>query len=346
MCLLSVFCHAVQSRAEENRQWRIANEHMALEISSQGGVISALHSMGVPDNWLASVEQQAGSPRFGHFLCFDRWGDVTADEAARGIPFHGEAGLIRWNCVRRDLRTLVLETQLPIARLQVVRSLRLASDIAVLEIENTFANPTERVRRYNAVEHAMFAPFWLEDDVRLTSNAVRGRMTSDGVPVPDSEFTWPMARFNGQVWDLRETVRIGASVVASLVFPDDAEWGWVCMENRRTGDVLGYVWKTEDYPWLNLFWSSHEGVMLNRAIEPGTTGLHLPMTELEQVPDQLGRQVLLSLAPGEKRTHRCWCFIAKSTAGEKRVQAVEFDGGSVRIVWSGSDTASVDEPTQ
>jgi hypothetical protein len=40
--------------------------------------------------------------------------------------------------------------------------------------------------------------------------------------------------------------------------------------------MLGYKWKTEDYPWINFWRSMQNGIPMAFGMEFGTTGLHEP----------------------------------------------------------------------
>lgn len=310
---------------------RIANGAIALEIDRQGAVITALRRIGDPVNWYADSAQEDGSPRFGQFLCFDRWGPVTPAEEASGIPFHGEAGVVPWRWTSRADRMVAQRVTLPVSGLQAARRVELVGDAGVFHLVNVFTNPTAEMRDYNAVEHPLLSPKWLGDDTTLRTNATHGRLTNRGEPVPDSGFAWPFARFEGRTWDLRGRVLMGDSVAASLVFPDGAEWAWACLENLRTHEVFGFVWRTADYPWLNLWWSAVDGAVLNRSMEPGTTGLHQPLPRLREVGTELNRPVLCTLAPGESRRREVWGFALRLPAEGGAVVDVTADGRELRL---------------
>ena len=70
------------------------------------------------------------SRQMSHFLCLDRWGWPSQAEAAHGMPYHGEAGLVEWEVVDQ-LRVADggicthLCANLPIANLTVSRRIHL-----------------------------------------------------------------------------------------------------------------------------------------------------------------------------------------------------------------------------
>lgn len=311
----------------------IGNAAVRLNITRMGAMITELRVAGSEGNWLAPSAQTGDAHRFAHYLCFDRWGAVSAAETAEGIPFHGMAGVIPWQWVETGPREVIQKVQLPIHHLIAVRKVALVDDAGVWSIRNVIENPTDITRPYNAVEHLTLSRHWVGPETTLHTNARRGFLTSASEPVPDSDFEWPFARFAGRTWDLRESVLIGVSVVASLVFPDDAEWAWVCLVNRQTNDLYGLVWRTADYPWLDLWWQAEKGKLINRSIEPGTTGLHQPMPILEKARTKLGRPVFNTLAPGAKRSLQAWVFALHLPGPPSKLRTVQVEGSDIHLIF-------------
>ncbi len=96
-----------------------------------------------PLNWEVSTERGAGTATIprpqGHFLCLDRWGAPSEAEAARGIPFHGEATQVIWQVARPvTIQGGRLEAEmacrLPLAGMAVSRriALEVASTVIVV----------------------------------------------------------------------------------------------------------------------------------------------------------------------------------------------------------------------
>ena len=308
----------------------LRNDLMSITVQRDRAIISDLHREGGAGDWLSSQAGDA-SGLFAHFLCFDRWGPVTLEEEARGIPFHGEAAQVPWKWKSAEANAATLEVTLPVSGLQAARAVRISQSAAVFSISNTFRNPTSIERVYNAIEHPTLSEQGLSAETRISTNAIRGFLQRNGKVVPDSTFDWPHARYSGDTWDFRDLVPIDGRVMAALVFPSDAEWGWVCMENRSTGEILGYVWPLADYPWLILWAATHEGRVMTRSIELGTTGLHRPMPELQETAKLLDRPLFHRLQPGEQRTHQLWGFLIKLPRGGSQIEKVRVDKRSVLI---------------
>jgi hypothetical protein len=53
----------------------------------------------------------------------------------------------------------------------------------------------------------------------------------------------------------------------------DGETGWATAANSAKGLLIGYVWKTADYPWLHIWHGIKDGKLWAKGLEFGTTGL-------------------------------------------------------------------------
>jgi len=258
-----------------------------------------------PLNWQAGepepVSASPPKPR-GHFLCLDRWGPPSAAEAKRGVPFHGEAPRVVWQLVKpqddsqRNQRRTEMGCLLPLAGLRIRRTLRLEDDQALLTVVEEVTNTGPRGRIYNMVQHPSIAPPFLDDSTLVDSNAGHGFAQSG--PVPESEqtaSTWPRAVIRGGSVDLTRfrdtTAGVTQSDVSSFVFAESTVYGWVTASNPGRGLLIGYVWKTSDYPWLNIWRYIQNGRVAARGLEFGTTGYHQPFPVLVRTGRILGRSL-------------------------------------------------------
>lgn len=306
--------------------WPLQNDQMVIEVEPRGGIVSEMRMLESPedDRWLSEGDAARANDLYGHFLCFDRWGPVTPEEAADGHQFHGEAARVMWSpVVEEPPLGLVLETTLPVSGLRATRGYHLPSGSGGIQITTTVNNPGYEVRPYNLVEHITLADAWSHPDVRLHTNARTGLVHANGRLVPDAEVNWPAMKLAKARWDLRGEVRQRGRLVVSLVFSEHEEWGWVCLQDPHRNRLLAYVWRTADFPWLNLYWHADDDHVLRRAIEPGTTGLHRPMSELLVASPWLGRPVVHHLAPGAERQRGLWGFAAHTPADAGEIVALE-----------------------
>lgn len=289
--------------AESPSTWELRDGRMRLTVEPGGGVIADLRPVGAETSWLSARPTPSSVEPFGHFLCFDRWGPVTPEEKARGYDFHGEAARVPWDLLAPSTPgQLEIGTTLPRSGLTAWRRIRLAPAGGGFAIHTEVRNPTGESRPYNLVEHITLASPWADASVRIITNARHGILHRQGKPVEDVRVEWPWAIQDHARRDLREVPGQRGRFIASLRFPADAKWGYVCLQNPRSGALLAYVWPTESMPWLNLYWFSNGERVVQRAIEPGTTGLHRPMAELLKAAPVLDQPVVHWLAPAANRS--------------------------------------------
>lgn len=303
---------------------------LRLTVRQSGAIIAGLEIAGGAGNWLAAPAA-SGAALYGHFLCYDRWGPPTPEEAQRGLLIHGEAARTPWRWLPGPAEEADLAVTLPRSRLTAVRRVKLAPGGNVFSITNTLGNPTAAPRVYNLVEHVTLAERVSSARLRIATNATRGLLQYGGALLPEPDFTWPHAAFAGRTWDLRENLDYEGRMLFAMTFPDEAEWGWICVQALDAGEVLGYLWRIADYPWLMMYHNRENGRMLNLAIEPGTTGLHADINRQQQVGALWGRSLFQQLKPGETRTSRLHGFAFRLPKGAGEVTSVTYEAGVICV---------------
>jgi len=289
-----------------------------LLIDLGGGSIVDFHLSGGglnPLRWLAPEDENAAVRPMAHFLCLDRWGPPSKAEQQNGMPYHGEASRVEWKEIaasegRGAGNLAAMSAYLPIAGLEIHRSVRLSESAAIATVSETVTNRNRLGRIYNMVQHATIGPPFLDETTVVDSNAQRGLMQSSPLPNPEQlEIRWPQAIQHGNPVDLRRLTSDPDPNVVSFVI--DGEIGWVTATNASRELLLGYFFSTADYPWLNLWRHVQAGKPLARAFEFGTTGLHQPFTILTAKPLIFGKPTFAYLDAGESVTRRYTAFLTK-----------------------------------
>jgi hypothetical protein len=260
-----------------------------------------------------------------HFLCLDRWGQPSAAELTNGMPFHGEVTRVEWKSEDAAKSQARMSARLPLAGLRVERHIRMVEGAAAFAVEETVTNENKLGRVYNMVQHATIGPPFLDEQTLVDSNARQGFMQSSPLPNPEQpEIVWPMALLDAQPVDLRRLKDEPLPNVCSFVIDDDL--GWVTAVSPTHGLVVGYVWRTSDYPWLNIWRHVADAKPLARGLEFGTTGLHQPFPVLVKKGRIFGRPLLDYLDADEGRTRRYVGFQAEAPRDFTGVGAVETEG--------------------
>jgi hypothetical protein len=308
-----------------------------LMIDLGGGSIVDFHMPGGglnPLGWLGRGDENLALRPMAHFLCLDRWGPPSEAERRNGMPFHGEASRVEWKELAapegNGKNVAAMSASLPIAGLEIRRSVKLSESAAAFVVSETVTNQNKLGRIYNMVQHATIGPPFLDESTVVDSNAQQGLMQSSPLPNPEQpEVRWPQAIKQGNPVDLRRLTNDPDPNVASFVI--DGEVGWVTATNSSKELLLGYIFSTADYPWLNLWRHVQAGKPLARGLEFGTTGLHQPYKFLVAKPHIFGRPTFVYLDAGESTTRRYTGFLAKVPKDFGGVNSLLYRDGRITI---------------
>jgi len=325
----------------------LQNRQAVVRIALAGGGITEFRladSTVNPLNWtirgLEPIEE--GEPFLqGHFLCLDRWGPPSEAEVERGVPFHGEAPRARWKLTRAvnpsDTNPFAeMHCRLDIAGLTVHRRVVLDRQSSVVLVRESVTNDRKLGRIYNMVQHPSIAPPFLDATTMVDSNASHGFLQEAAVPGTVAEATrWPHMKINDRLIDLRQLLPAKNEVtdhdVSSFVFDDKSGRGWVTAVHPGSELLLGYVWETKDYPWLNIWRFRREGKVMARGLEFGTTGLHQPFQALVAQGRIFDRPLLTFIDAGRRVTREYLMFLATVPADYAGVARLEVSKGGLTL---------------
>jgi hypothetical protein len=234
----------------------------------------------------------------GHNLCLDIFGGPSAEEAAAGLPVHGEASLLRYDLRRpgADHTALVCEVQLPLTNLELERSLVL--DGRWLRITESVHNLSGVDRAIGWTEHVTLGPPFLErGETRFRGSAGRSMVFPSAFGAADylaagAEFEWPSApRIDGGIADLQVFTGAPASSAYTAHLLREAEHAFFVAFSPRARLAFGYVWRRADFPWLGI-WEENasrsqppwNGQTLARGMEFGVSPF--PETRREMIERQ------------------------------------------------------------
>jgi hypothetical protein len=276
----------------------------------------------------------------GHFLCLDRWGPPSDAESNNGMPFHGEASHVVWKVLHGPSGTggeiqAEMAATLPIAGFEVKRQMRLSDHAALLRVSESVTNKGKLGRIYNMVQHPTIAPPFLDDATLVDANGGQGFMQSSPLPNPEEpSVQWPQALKDGRPVDLRRLTNDAEPDVVS--FTVDGEYGWVTAGNAAQSLLIGYIWKTSDYPWLNIWRNVVDGKPAARGLEFGTTGLHQPVGILVSKGKIFNRAIYVYLDAGETVTRSYAAFLFKIPLDYRGVERITYDSGRLMLHEHGS----------
>lgn len=314
------------ARANEASGVTLEGQGATLSIDLAGGVLKDFHLAGDAVNPLRGM---------GHFLCLDRWGQPSAAEAANGMPFHGEAAKVTWRVTRAPERRnggieAEMAADLPLAGLEVRRTLRLLDGAPVVVVREQVTNRNNLGRIYNMVQHPTIGPPFLDRRTRVDAGAGRGFMQGSPLPDPERpEVQWPEALFEGRRVDLRRLEDDPNPNVVSYVVRGRHGWTTACAPAQQR--LIGYLWPAADYPWFNAWRHVENGQPALRGLEFGTTGLHQPFPVLVAKGRIFDLPLYTYLDAGESVTRAYAAFLLRTPPGFEGVEAVTYEGGKLVV---------------
>ena len=296
----------------------LSSPDASVSFDLRGGSLVDFHLTGSgvnPFTWVQTVEPKV-EPLRGHFVCLDRWGAPSEAEIARGVPYHGEAPRVLWKAT--GPRTMA--AKLPIANFSIERDLTLTGATLNVRERVTNRNPTGRV--YNMVQHPTIAPPFLDEETFIDANAGLGfaQATPNQEPQP-----FPRAH----TADLRRLTSDPLPNVVSYII--EGPTGWVTAASPTSALVLAYLWKTNEYPWLNIWRDVAKGRPVARGLEFGSTGLHQPYPELIRRGRMLDRPLFSYLDAGESVERTYTMSLSRLPAGTKRITQVQAVGSRLDL---------------
>ena len=310
---------------------KIENSKVLLKVNLRGGSYIDFHFKDFPINPINWSSQEAESPAFmGHFLCFDRWGPPTDAEKANGFHHHGEANSVEWKLLDKPqpkdtLSACLMRCMLPMGGLQLTRKIELSTNEPVFVVTEEIKNLNKYGRMFNIVQHVSLAPPFLDRSTIFDTNAEKGFEDKEDGSLNQEEpvFYWPDANHRGEKISLRQ---FGTEWprVSSFVFSNNQEYGWVTACNPDKNLMLGYIWKTVEYPWINFWRSMENGVPMAFGMEFGTTGLHEPFPVVAKKGKIFDLNIYDFIDANEVVSKSFTAFLAEIPNDYKGVEKIEF----------------------
>jgi hypothetical protein len=272
---------------ENRRAVRLENDAIRVATILEGGhICEILHKpSGVNPLWIPpwpSIEPSMYDPArypeygqgneapllagiLGHNICLDTFGGPSAEEAAAGMPVHGEGPVIAYEASAAGDNEILLAGTLRLAELRFSRRINLAPGSSVVRIAETIENLAASDRPIAWTQHVTLGPPFLEGGrtqfrMPATRSKVGDTSFNDnlGPYQPDAEFTWPFCPLkNGGTEDFRVYTKGPVSGGFTTHLMDPArEQAFFMAWSPTTRVLFGYVWRQKDFPWLAR-WEEH-----------------------------------------------------------------------------------------
>ena len=271
----------------ERRAVQLENAHFRVSLTVEGGHLAEiLHKgSGVNPLWLppwpsiepsthdfarhpeygAGSEARLLSGILGHSICLDTFGAPSAEEAAAGMPVHGEGPVIPYQVSASSGDEVTLAATLRLAQLRFSRRIEIAPGLPVVVLSETVENLSASDRPIAWTQHVTLGPPFLESgstQFRLpaTRSKVGDASFNDnlGPYLPDAEFVWPNCPLKGGgTEDFQTYTRRPVSGGFTTHLMDPArEQAFFLAWSPSSKILFGYIWQQKDFPWLAR-WEEH-----------------------------------------------------------------------------------------
>ncbi len=337
---------SVVEAANEDAVVLLENETSSLAINLFGGAFTDFHLKNKPINplsWQVLPEKmpennQNGAPFRGHFLCLGRWGSPSEGEIAAGIPHNGEQSNTFWALKENNnALSIKLYNEAPLDGLTVTREVHLSPESPVFKVVESFKNVNTLGRVSNVVQHPTLGPPFLSSSTRVFSNAGKGFLQKLSYPEPEKHaFDWPnidVAEENIQV-DFSRSDH-GFNGVATHIFNKEDTTGWIAAYSPDSQLMMGYVWDTREYPWLNVWHHEVDGEVKAKGLEFGTTGIGRPYKDLLMQDTRFfGHNSFEYIDAGEQIVKSYYCFLVEVDNPQSEVTNVALEDGKLIVYTS------------
>ena len=306
----------------------------AEKLSPYWNADRALNPNGPPPSPLA------GS--IGHFLCLDGFGAPSDEEAAAGIPFHGEASKQQFDVSKLGtpgVYSTVLKARLPLAQEQVTRTIALVTGENVVYVNTEVENLLAIDHPISWAEHATTGPPFLSPghtviDIPATKCRVRPQKAgSTGKLAYGKDFVWPMGPLTkGGSVNLTTVPADETSLdLASCIIDPARTYGYITVLRPDKHMIFGYVFRREEFPWL-MSWMNYSGdAHAARGFEFSTQPFDVSHRESVDAHEMFGTPTYKWL-PAKAKLHASFLvFYSKAPDGFESVADVKLEGGQILI---------------
>ena len=294
-----------------------------------------------PHRWLSSGYM-------GHLLCFPFYGPPSSPaEIAAGLGNHGEAPIVRWRELGRQIaaEALMFRYGAMLAKTQytVERTIRLFKDQTYFHVEESIQNEANFDRPFQWMQHATFGPPFVEPGkTMLDVSATRGLTASGTTSLrADTEFSWPNGVApDGKPANLRPMQPAPhAGAYSALLMDPSRQQQFFTLYHSGYRVLIGYVFPTASNPWL-ADWQENQragnppwnGQVVARGIEFGNSPFAEGLRKAIDRGSLFGVAAYEWIGARERRRNEFTVFLAEVPLGYGGVRNVVLEAGEPRVI--------------
>lgn len=319
----------------------LQNEQAFLKIDLFGGAIADFHLHGEDINPLSfrfgkedmPDNNKNGAPYQGHFACIGRWGEPSEGEKKMGLPDHGAFANMMWAEGESGKNFITMNARSESEGIGVERIIKMDNNQATFQVTETISNIHTLGRMFNVVQHPTIAAPFLNGNTRIFCNADTGFNYEAFMEPEKMQSKWPMGKYGDNIISDLSFSLDGYTGVHSFIINREDEYGWLTAYSPRHQLLIGYLWKRDDYPWINIWCDYQSGVIRYRGLEFGTTGMHQPFPVMLKTGNLhiFGEPVFRYLDAGSTIKKNYRCFLLKTPEIGAPVTSVKWKNEKIEI---------------
>lgn len=335
----------------------LANDKIELTLLPHGGAMTSVvllddeHQLNPLWNPIRLAREAGQNNSFegsiGHFVCVDGFGPTSPEEKAAGVPFHGEAYEQPWHLRHSEKEgntvALTFAVKLPLLQETFTRTLRMVDGENVVYVESQLESQTAFDRPVSWAEHATIGPPFLQPGVTAVDMSAHRARTRPHEPEEGSDLRHRLASGKDFTWPVAAALKGGS--LDMRVSPRDGGWGdhttcqmdpspalvFVTALNPEKKLLLGYVFRREEFPWLQSWEYYPVNGAWARGLEFSTQPFDVPRREAVQM-NSLFESPTFRWLPAKSRIGAHFLmFYTHTPEGMHRVDDVRLEKGQLHI---------------
>ncbi|HUP03240.1 MAG TPA: hypothetical protein VMU19_04590 [Bryobacteraceae bacterium] len=334
----------------------ISNDKLEVSLVKQGGSMLRILLQGDSDGLSpygnpemvpqVPANRKLQGTMVGHFVCIDGFGNPSPEERRAGLNMHGEAYLQPWKLVSAEKQgattTVKFTVNLPLREENFTRQLQMVDGENIIYVDSELESQVAFDRTANWGEHPfLFSPFIEPEKTVVDMGGTRSKTRTypggrGGGRIPftqGTDFTWPMAPgTDGKPVDVRVVPSgVAWSAHTTTLMDPAGKYGWVTIMNTGRHYLLGYVFRREEFPWVQNYMQYSTDGWMGRGLEFATQPFDLPHRDMVELGKMFDTPVYRWLPAKSKIGSRFLLFWVKSPEGMTHVDSVRLENGKLIV---------------
>lgn len=358
LLLLAAMALSAQVKYEGRDGTLLANDKIELITLDKGGAFVSLvlkddakklNPMWEPIRMGREAGRQGTlGDSLGHFVCVDGFGPSSPEERKAGLEGHGEAHRLPWEKTgsgrEGTKQFLSYRVTMPIVQEVFTRRMELVDGEQVVYVSSELESLLGFDRPINWAEHATIgAPFLapgktvVDASVGQCQNRPHQMQPPNRTLVSGRDFNYPMApKIDGSMRDVRLVPDPPNSMDHTGCTVDPKRrLGFVTALNMESKMMLGYVFRREEYPWLQEWLNFPPSGALSRGLEFGTQPYDVSRRTAVTMGSLFGVPAYRWLPAKSKIGTRFLMFWTRVPEGMTKVDDVVVENGKLVVTGGG-----------